>query len=144
VVTTRLCTRACSQLVYDLPLTWSSFSTTLGRNWIRTDAMDIMIRNLWPFLPESVMVLTSMFGDHIRRGDIRRLHRLRCFREARKAARKYCVSVGPTVSVSIGPHFGSTSNRAAQFRSSIRGRRSTQWTASMLVRKCWATSATAI
>ena len=99
MVTTRLCARACPQLVPDVELTWpnfvpdvaltwSNFSTTLGRNWIRTDTMDLLICNLQPFLPDSVIVMTSLFGTNMRNGNIGRLHRWKCFRELRRTGKK--------------------------------------------------------
>ena len=50
--------------------------------------MDLLLHNLQPFLPDGVMVLSSAFGDMLRRGDTSRLARWKCFKKLRAKGKK--------------------------------------------------------
>ena len=66
-----------------LPLTWHAFKTTLPGAWMRTDVMDLMVQHLKPYLPDSVLMLNSAFGNAIVRLAAPQLSRWRLLRERR-------------------------------------------------------------
>ena len=79
------------------PLNWACFQSTLGNDWVRQDAMDLMLFNLERFLPERVMMLNSAFVDQLLRRTPVNMARWRSWAQMRKTGTRARMTGWPYV-----------------------------------------------